>query len=204
VVTGVGVVVGTGYYLVSNWYYGIYKNGNEEEKFLLTAVKGKTGDMIPSTMFENYSNMVICIDGYAPVSLSNFVLPEKGHKKTIEIKPVKADAVDEYSTTEVCFYDEEMTATTCEEVGFVTATPYPQDPGPGQGVTVTASLMPATEGCNISFSIVGTDGYSNSATYSSDANGQASFYIPGGAEGVVDHVTITTSNNKQFIVTYVF
>jgi hypothetical protein len=204
VVTGVGVTVGTGYYLISNWWYGIHKNGNEEQKYLVTAVKGKIGDMIPSTMFENNSNMIICIDGYAPVALKNFELPEKGHKKTIEIKPVKAEDADEAGSTEVCFYDEELTGTVCEEVAFVTATPYPQDPGPGVGVTVTASLMPSIEGCNISFSIVGTDGYSNSATYPSDANGQASFYIPGGAEGIVDHVTITTDNGKQFIVTYVF
>jgi hypothetical protein len=204
VVTAVGVTVGTGYYLISNWWYGIHKNGLEEEKYLVTAVKGKIGDPLPSTMFENYSNMIIAIDGYAPISLAQFELPEKGHQKTIEIKPVKAEDVDEYGTTEVCYYDELLTATSCEEVAFVTGTPYPQDPGPGVGVTVTASLMPSVEGCNISFSIVGTDGYSNSATYPSDANGQASFYIPGGAEGVVDHVTITTENGKQFTVTYVF
>jgi hypothetical protein len=204
VVTGVGVTVGTGYYLISNWWYGIHKNGVEYEKNLVTAVKGKIGDPIPSTMFENNSNMIICIDGYAPINLPNFELPEKGHKKTIEIKPVKLEDAAEVTSTEVCFIDEELTASSCDEVAFVTATPYPQDPGPGEGVTVTASLMPSVEGCNISFSIVGTDGYSNSASYPSDAGGQASFYIPGGAEGVVDHVTITTSNGKQFIVTYVF
>jgi len=204
VVTAVGVTVGTGYYLVSNWWYGIHKNGNEEQKYLVTAVKGKVGDPIPSTMFENNSNMLIAIDGYAPISLSNFELPEEGHKKTIEIKPVKVEDADEYGTTEVCYIDELLTASSCEEVAFVTATPSPQDPGPGVGVTVTASLMPAVEGCNISFSIVGTDGYSNSASYPSDASGHASFYIPGGAEGVVDHVTITTSNGKTYTVTYVF
>jgi hypothetical protein len=87
---------------------------------------------------------------------------------------------------------------------YVTATPNPPDPGPYQGVTVTATIFPFVSGCQISFSIVGTDGYTNSETYETDANGQASFYIPGAEEGVHDIVTITASNGNTYTVTYTF
>ena len=97
-----------------------------------------------------------------------------------------------------------MTASSCSEVQFVSATPNPANPAPFQDVTVTATLIPSVENCNISFSIVGTDGYSNSATTTSDSAGQASFHIPGGKEKVVDVVTITSSNGKTYTVTYAF
>jgi hypothetical protein len=87
---------------------------------------------------------------------------------------------------------------------FVTAVPDPPDPAPLQSVTVNATIMPMVTGCNVTFSIVGTDGYTNSGTYPTHANGNASFYIPGGNAGVIDVVTITTSNGKTYTVSYVF
>jgi hypothetical protein len=74
------------------------------------------------------------------------------------------------------------------------------DPGPGEGVTVTATTIPPMAGCIISFSIVGTDGYTNSASPTTDANGSATFYIPGGAEGVVDTVTISVGGQTTTVV----
>src|SRR5207245_9512956 len=46
----------------------------------------------------------------------------------------------------------------------LTATPAPPDPGPGQGVTVTGCIFPARAGVTINFSIVGTDGFTSSAS----------------------------------------
>lgn len=81
----------------------------------------------------------------------------------------------------------------------------PADPGPGQGVTVTAKVSPAKANEDIFFSIVGTDGYSNSSTKATDTEGKATFYIPGGAEGVRDEVTIRIeSNGVTRILNYTF
>jgi len=66
----------------------------------------------------------------------------------------------------------------------------PADPGPGQGVTVHSKISPETSDVSIYFSITGTDGYVSEETNSTDVNGLATFYIPGGSEGVRDVVTI--------------
>ncbi len=198
----VGGTVGTVTTWFSNWRAGVNKNGDPQ--YFMISGKTTVGKGIPLSMFENNSQVVIAVDGFAPVAINNFELPEAGINKTIEIKGVKLEDAQWDGSTEVCFYEEEMEASSCTEVQFVSALPSPIDPGPSQDVTVIATLIPSVENCDISFSIVGTDGYSDSATSASDANGQASFHIPGGEEGVVDHVTITSSNGKSYTVTYVF
>jgi hypothetical protein len=82
-------------------------------------------------------------------------------------------------------------------------TPNPPDPGPGQGVTIIACVWPQIEGVPIYFLIVGSDGYTKSETNYTDASGCADFFIPGGAEGVVDTVTVE-SGGSTVIVTYEF
>jgi|GEM_PF-5047385 len=67
----------------------------------------------------------------------------------------------------------------------------PADPGPGESVLVTAQVNPADAGVAVTMSVTGTDGYSNSIETTTDASGQAVLSIPGGAEGVVDTVTVT-------------
>lgn len=198
----VGGVVGTATTWFANWYSGVNKDG-DPQYYMMTG-QTSVGESIPLSMFGDNATLVIAVDGYAPVAINEFDLPDPGINKTIEIKGIKLEDAEWGGSTEVCYFEEELAATSCSEVQFVTATPYPMDPGPGQGVTVTASLVPFVEACDISFSIVGTDGYSNSATTPSDALGQASFYIPGGEEGIVDIVTITSSNGKTYTVTYVF
>ncbi len=66
----------------------------------------------------------------------------------------------------------------------------PADPGPGVGVTVSARINPRVAGIEIFFSIVGTDGYSDEETVITNDEGLATFYIPGGEEGIHDNVTI--------------
>jgi hypothetical protein len=205
IVTGVGVLVGTTVTWLCNKESGLKsKNGYSGNQYMLTTGKSKIGEPIPTSMMVNGADLTICIDGYAPVYLKNIKLPAKGHEQTIEIKPVKMEDATNGGTTEVCFSDKVMTASSCAEVMFVNAAPYPFDPGPNQSVTVTATIIPAVAGCDISFSMSGTDGYTKSGTYPTNASGEASFYIPGGAGSVVDHVTITSSNGKTYTVTYVF
>lgn len=66
----------------------------------------------------------------------------------------------------------------------------PADPGPLEEVTVTAKISPAKSGEDIYFKIVGSDGYTKDATTPTDADGKATFKIPGGGAGVSDEVTI--------------
>ena len=59
----------------------------------------------------------------------------------------------------------------------------------------------------MSFSIVGTDGYSNSADIATNKDGEATFSIPGGAEDIVDVVTAevdTGAGTLKMEVTYTF
>jgi hypothetical protein len=203
-VAAVGTVVGTGYYVISNWWYGIEKNGQDDQMGQIIVASGKIGDPIPTTLLKDGANLTIAVSGCVPVYIPSFKLPAQGMKKTIEITPVKLEDATPETQVEVCTIEEVYVAQNCEEVLYVTATPNPPDPGPYQGVTVTATIFPFIGGCQISFSIVGTDGYTNSETYETDANGQASFYIPGAEEGVHDIVTITASNGNTYTVTYTF
>ena len=82
-------------------------------------------------------------------------------------------------------------------------TPVPADPAPGQNVVVTVVIFPPEAGITVLFTIVGTDGYSNSDTPTTNANGVATFTIPGAAAGVVDVVTVTVGGLSAE-VTYVF
>lgn len=78
----------------------------------------------------------------------------------------------------------------CDGVFFIASlTPNPSDPGPGQDVEVTARVSPLIEGCVLAMSIAGTDNYANWANIATNKSGEAAFFIPGGADGVVDVVT---------------
>jgi len=178
------------------------KKGGEQD--IILSGRTTVGGSIPLHLFPDNSDVVIAIDGYAPVALNNFKLPQSGMNKIIEVEGVKLKDSKWGGTSVVCISEEKMTALSCVDVQFVNASAYPPNPAPGQGVTVTASLIPVATNCNISFTITGTDGYANSSTKPSNSNGQASFEIPGGAKEVVDVVTITSSNGKKYTVTYVF
>jgi hypothetical protein len=78
----------------------------------------------------------------------------------------------------------------CDGVFWIASlTPNPSDPGPAQNVEVTARLSPLVEGCGLQMTIVGTDGYANQANIATNRSGEAAFFIPGGADGIVDVVT---------------
>ncbi len=202
-ITVVGAAVGS----LVTWYSYSYATGEDKEsniKHHMLTGKSKVGGKLPIHLFQDNANVVIAAKGYAPVVLNKFKLPNSGVKKTIDIQGVKLNDAKSGGTTTVCFSEEKMTASSCSEVEFVSGTPSPVNPAPGQGVTVTATLIPSIANCDITFTITGTDGYANSATTSSNSSGQANFFIPGGEESVIDVVTITSSNGKKYTVTYVF
>lgn len=202
-VTVVGVVVGTSVTWFANWYTGVKSTSGTTQQYI---VSGKTtvGGKLPVHMIGQGATVTLSVNGYAPVVIPNFSLPSAGYNKKIDITPVKLSDAKNGGTSNVCTIDEVMIASSCNEVEFVTGSPSPSDPGPGVGVTVTGTIIPKVANCSISFSIVGTDGYSNSATKTTNAEGQATFYIPGGASGVFDKVSITSSNGKSYVVSYTF
>jgi hypothetical protein len=161
-----------------------------------------SGASIPSQM-EDGGTMIISIPGYVPVVITNFKPPKTGNQLNIDFTPIPVDSNNPSATITVDYNEIAAKATSCSQILSITGLPNPLDPGPSQSVTVTATVFPAIAGCTVSFSITGTDGYSKSQTPLTDALGQASFYIPGGASDVHDTVSMG-SNGKTHVVTYTF
>jgi hypothetical protein len=91
------------------------------------------------------------------------------------------------------------------EVYSLSVVTSPNDPAPNQNVQVTARVTPVAEGVDIYFHISGTDGYTDSATSSTNSEGRATFSIPGGAEDVVDTVTVRIEETGlEKVFSYVF
>ena len=55
----------------------------------------------------------------------------------------------------------------------------------------------------MTISVVGTDGYSNSKEYDLTANAEISLTMPGGAEGVMDIITVSAMG-QQLQISIVF
>ena len=73
----------------------------------------------------------------------------------------------------------------------ITLSTDPPDPTAGQAYVPSASVSPAAAGIELRLSVSGTDGYTTSSTQLTDAAGAATFTtVPGGAEGVVDTLTL--------------
>lgn len=201
----VGGVVGGTVTWFANWYSGANKSAiADESKMYLISGKTTNGGIIPLNHLKSGMNLTLVPEGMAPITITNFKLPESGINRTIEFEPKDLNNASKEEGYEVCFIDEPMAASSCSDVLFVNAYPSPANPEPGQDVTVYATVTPPISDCSISFSIVGTDGYSDSETALTNSQGQASFGIPGAESKTVDVVTITTSNGKTYTVSYVF
>lgn len=211
----IGGTVAFGTYKLLNWYTS--KNKSGEDVTIISIIDGyDLNEAFPATLLPPGSNMAILIDGQPPVLLSNFRYPQQGNEMLIEIDfsgySVKSEAAAQpgyavksaSSSVQVCYYQQPSVGSDCDMVAFVTGHPVPSNPQPYQSVTVVASLLPVTPNCQVHFSIVGTDGYSNSGNRTSNASGVATFNIPGAQPGVMDRVTITSSNGVTYTVVYYF
>ncbi|MBM4352810.1 MAG: hypothetical protein FJ109_03290 [Deltaproteobacteria bacterium] len=158
---------------------------------------GKVGEVVP-LQFPGKGTLIIQVEGKEPIVIEDFGV-DGGQVVVVDFEPGDPNSGTPPGTPTVTPADPSQFGT-CEQVSGVSATPNPIDPGPGEGVTVTATTIPPVPGCTINFSIVGTDGYTNSASPASDATGTATFYIPGGAEGVVDNVTISVGSHTTTVV----
>lgn len=175
---------------------------DEEGHCAITSGTSKVGQPFPKAMGEG-GTLTIDIPGYAPVTIHNFRPPAEGKQMNIDFQPIPLSELPEGTVIEVDYEDIVPTAATCSDIMSVSAYPTPSDPAPGQSVTVTATVFPVISGCQVSFTIEGTDGYSDSDTQSTDSSGRAFFYIPGAEEDVYDLVTVT-SNGKTYTVSYTF
>lgn len=202
-VTAVGVVVGTSVTWFANWYSGVKASTGVTQQYILSG-KTTVGGKLPVHLIGEGATVTLSVQGYAPVVMPNFSLPAAGYNRKINITPVSLSDAKAGGTSDVCMIDEAMISTTCSEVEFVTGSPSPANPTPGQGVTITGTIIPKVANCSISFSISGTDGYYDSATKTTNSEGQATFHIPGGAAGVFDKVSITSGNGKSYLVSYSF
>lgn len=73
------------------------------------------------------------------------------------------------------------------------------------GATVTIQTSLPTAGCSISYSLVGTDDYTQAATITTGADGTVSFTVPAGDDGVHDSVSITaTQSGTSTSIGYTF
>lgn len=121
--------------------------------------------------------------------------------------PQAIENVDTDQAPNVSYDGEELSVWNPDAQGayalLVVATPA--DPGAGESVLVTATITPAMPDVRIVLSITGTDGYSTTNDTVTDQSGSATLSIPGGAEGVVDTVTVELPDNGvSKTVTYAF
>ncbi len=210
-VTGVALwagasVVGAGASWICTKLFGkkSTKSGGIEPSVWIATGKIKQGEPLPLNLIPDGSTLIFNMEGYAPMVINDFSVPGEGVEREITMNPVKPNELKKGAKAEYCYLDKKLQVRSCDEVWYINATHFPQNPGVGVPVTVTATLMPPAKGCNIHFSIVGTDGYTDEQTKKSDNNGKATFNIPGAEKGVFDKVTITSSNGKKQIVTYTF
>lgn len=79
-----------------------------------------------------------------------------------------------------------VTLALAPEIKSVHLTWRPADPGPSQGVEVTAFVLPRRANVTIRVRVVGTDGYHDDRTLTTNANGQVHVFVPGARKGVKD------------------
>ena len=209
----VGAAVGLGTYYLVSWATSREKSGDVVSTHL-TAFPWEFDKPIPAALFGDNARVAISMEGYASVLIDPLILPDDNHDMRIVFETARlselinpgGNTLKSKASSEVCFYMEPVSSgETCNEIMFVTGVPVPANPAVGQAVTVYANVIPATSGCDITFTIVGTDGYSNTETVATNQNGQATFGIPGASkDGVFDRVTITTSNGASYMVSYYF
>ncbi len=81
--------------------------------------------------------------------------------------------------------------------------PEPANPIAGNPVTVTVTVVYATEGTEVNYSVAGSDGYTLSGTMPTSSAGTIYFVVEGGEPGVTDTITINVGSVTE-VYTYTF
>jgi hypothetical protein len=207
--TGVSVAVGTVAGIVFSYCTSTSPKATGPVCALNTADApiGQNGGLSTS-VYQGTGTLIVNIPGCAPIVVDNVVVGANGADVTVTCvsdetsdETKVAQATDDSSQTG--FEAQDDGSGNCGSISSISVSTDPADPGPGQNVTVFARIFPSAVACSVSYSVSGTDGYADSGTVSTDANGSINFFIPGGAEGVVDTVTVE-SGGRQTVITYTF
>ena len=174
---------------------------------------GDDGNVAMTSFVPGTGTLVLTVqtaDGNsAPLILENVTIGADGANINVEFAPVGTATEDQVASAVAGVTIDGQPVTiagmTCANVVDVRASASPSNPSPGQSVTVTSTISPIVEGCTVSYSMSGTDGYTQSGSPSTSSSGAISFTIPGAEEGVIDRVSITASESgASTTVTYVF
>ncbi len=166
-------------------------------KIVDTDQKGKSADIVVAeNMGSNTVPHIVISVGETKVGDNSEIkigLPEG----TWKIKVIDIEGIWDEVITEIQSKIETLILTSTDKDGQHQKGAYslsvwisPANPDALQSVTVYAKIYPATAGKEIYFSISGTDAYHNEIKSKTDAAGQTTFHVPGGAEGVVDNLII--------------
>ena len=81
----------------------------------------------------------------------------------------------------------------------------PSSPSEGQDYTITAGVYCLPVGSTVTISMAGSDGYSDSETFTvsdvSQSSGNFSLAIPGADKGVRDEITVTVTTADGTVIT---
>ena len=156
-----------------------------------------------------YGTLTLTIPGKAPIVVQ-LLLPPEGltldlSSCLVDVEDATPESVQACVEAIVKTEGVDVPGATCDDILSLKAGTTPIDPAPGETVGVTYEVFPKIAGCPTTYSVVGTDGYTDSGSQDTDAEGAATFDIPGGAEGVNDTVTLSeTTNGSTFEVVYTF
>ncbi|OVE81849.1 hypothetical protein BVY03_02605 [bacterium K02(2017)] len=145
--------------------------------------------------------MCVHLEGSAPICFSTKVDAD-GNKYTLACLADDDDSAEESNKCQkVTDTPLDVVGTNCSDhVKSISANAVVSG---GAKVTVNTNLP--TTGCSISYSVKGTDGYTQSGSPKTNSSGQISFSIPGGADGVSDTVILTeTSSGSSTTIGYTF
>lgn len=165
----------------------------------VASASGTTDTAMAMVTSPGTGTLQVFVEGYAPVSIAG-VSVAAGQTLTVNVAlealtDVTDDSAGDVSdaSTSTTTASAVATASSCADVVSVIATNVPVSPAAGQSVAVTATAIPVISGCTLSYTVAGTDDYAAASSPTTDAAGQITFTIPGGAANVHDVVTITES-----------
>lgn len=163
-----------------------------------TGIEFGPGSIIPVPVG---SSCTIDIPGKPPLFIDSIPGPAGGVVK-VEVEPGDVDG-GKLNGPPVLTPVDPSVFSSCSSIFAVSASTEPPDPAPGQSVTVIAVAVPPVAGCSMSFHMTGTDKFAKEDTVQTDAAGQATFVIPGGAADVVDTVIVQVGGHETTL-TYTF
>ncbi|MGI9431826.1 MAG: hypothetical protein ACR2PQ_06420 [Myxococcota bacterium] len=90
------------------------------------------------------------------------------------------------------------------ETSLASFTTVPADPAPGENYTASADVSCADAGSSVTVSVVGDDGFTTSNTCTFSGSGTCDVFVPGGAAGVRDTLTVEILDGPMRTIGLIF